>query len=331
MVSGTYFLLLLLAGLFGVSSVAAQQVSWQWDFFDVAVGAPDTVWLYGGGDVLRTTDGGRGWTRLRSASSVGADDNSPMQIQLLDAHTGWVLFDGSLLHRTTDGGRTWQVVEVKPPRPNTPYVTFLKRFQMVSPQVGFGLNSEGDLLLRTTDGGVTWRANPIQSGRVFFVELTFLDGKRGWVSGNRPGLAATDNGGQTWQALPPGPSKGGYRLQFRSTEIGWLLEFNTFRLYRTLDGGQGWQACGAVPNNAEINGFFFLTTSLGWAASDNGVVLRSTDGCASWQVIHAPISKHLRAVHFIDARNGWAAGNEDGVVKTTDGGLTWTQVQVNVP
>ena len=284
-----------------------------------------------GGRVFYTADGGRTWIVQRSSASPGANGRSPRQLQFLDAQTGWVLFDGGFLHRTTDGGRTWQAIEVKPYRPNGTAVAYLKRFQMLSSLIGFGLNDDGEVLLRTTDGGLTWRTSPIQSGHVFYVEMSFLDAKQGWVSGNGPRLAKTDNGGQSWQALPPSRPNGANRLQFRSEQTGWFLEAKALQVYRTLDSGQSWQACGAVPNDAEINDVFFLTLDLGWAASDNGIVLRTTDGCVSWQAIQTPLSYSMLTVHFVDAQNGWAAGTENGVAKTADGGLTWTPVQVNLP
>jgi photosystem II stability/assembly factor-like uncharacterized protein len=68
-----------------------------------------------------------------------------------------------------------------------------------------------------------------------------------------------------------------------------------------------------------------------------GVVVRTTDGGASWTNLPLDQSGHkpelLNALHFIDKDNGWAAGLDyegTGVVlRTTDGGASWTGAKVS--
>ena len=59
----------------------------------------------------------------------------------------------------------------------------------------------------------------------------------------------------------------------------------------------------------------------------DGLILRTTDGGATWSVIPSPTDQDLMAVHFYDADTGYIAGGTeviDGfILKTTDGGLTW--------
>ncbi len=193
------------------------------------------------------------------------------------------------------------------------------------------MSDTGTHLLRTSDGGLTWRATLIRQGEVNFRVLYFVDAKQGWVAGIKGMLAWTRDGGRTLETLPPKPVRAPIQLQFASASVGWLLDAHDFRLSRTLDGGQSWQSCQGGPATPGIRGFFFRTPTQGWAAAVGGVVLRTTDGCASWQAVQTPSTADLNAVQFLDSSTGWAVGDNDTVLKTTDGGLTWTLVPVNAP
>ena len=278
--------------------------------------------------MLGTTNGGQTWAIQRTWEKKGG---TARQMQLLDPQNGWVVYPGGYLHRTIDGGRTWQVGRVLTREPNTKSVVSLGRLFMVSPQSGFGVSDTGTELLRTSDGGLTWRAMQIREGTVNFTVLAFLDAKQGWVAGIKGMLAMTRDGGRTLESLPPAPVLAPLQMQFVSVSAGWLLDAQAFRLSHTLDGGQSWQPCQGGSATPGIRGFFFRTPTQGWAAAVGGVILRTTDGCMSWQAVQTPRTDDLNAIQFLDSSTGWAVGDNDTVLKTTDGGLTWTVVPVNVP
>lgn len=319
--------LLLLLSMLGMSPVEAQWNQEPRDYAAVVFVTPSVGWLYGG-EVLKTTDGGRTWMLQRRWEK---DGGFPQRMQFLDPQLGWVLYGSSYLHRTTDGGQTWRVIEVLTREPNTKIPVGLGRLLMVSPQNGFGVSDMGTHLLRTSDGGLTWRATLIREGVVNFSEVAFVDAKQSWVAGIKGMLSRTRDGGRTLETLPPTPVRAPLQLQFASASVGWLLDAQDFRLVRTLDGGQSWQPCQGGQVTPGIRGFFFRTPTMGWAAAVGGVVLRTTDGCASWQALQTPSTADLNAIQFLDSATGWAVGDNDTVLKTTDGGLTWTSVQVNVP
>jgi photosystem II stability/assembly factor-like uncharacterized protein len=243
-------------------------------------------------------------------------------MQFVDPQHGWVLYESSYLHRTIDGGGSWQAIRVLARDHTSSYPIGLGRLLMVSPQIGFGLGDVGTHLLRTSDGGITWHATLIRQGEVNFTALSFLDGKQGWVAGIRGMLAMTRDGGRTLHDLPATPIDTPGHMQFISATTGWTLDLQGFRMFRTTDGGQSWQACNPGQPAPVIYGFFFQSATQGWAAAVGGVVLRTTDGCATWQAIQTPSTADLNAVHFLDATEGWVAGNDGAFLKTADGGLT---------
>lgn len=61
-----------------------------------------------------------------------------------------------------------------------------------------------------------------------------------------------------------------------------------------------------------------------WIAGQDGVVLRTLDGGATWTVTSAPTTAHLRAIRFVDASVGWAVGDGGTILRTTNAGATWT-------
>lgn len=65
-----------------------------------------------------------------------------------------------------------------------------------------------------------------------------------------------------------------------------------------------------------------------WAVGGPGVILRSTDGGASWTSQDSNSVATLRAVDFADSQSGWAVGAAFGgagtIRRTADGGATWT-------
>jgi hypothetical protein len=71
--------------------------------------------------------------------------------------------------------------------------------------------------------------------------------------------------------------------------------------------------------------------SMPFSQGDGSVVLRTSDGGATWQKTDlGHISgAGLDALAFDDATHGWAVG--DMVLRTTDGGATWQDAGVDVP
>lgn len=303
------------------------------DFSDVLFVTPDVGWLMSTEDILQTTDGGQSWTVRIPYRSATAGIRFPQDLQVLDAQHAWVLYTNSRLVLTQDGGQTWQGLDVEPTvqQGNLTVKTNLRQFRMVTTERGFGVSSDGEIFLRTTDGGRTWRPQIVRTDPPGFDVVEFLDLQNGWLMGPLGLLARTSDGGQTWQPLPQSPIQNVLEARFQTRDTGWALEAAPNRLFRTTDGGQTWQRCAPGQTPPPIYGVHFRTPTLGWATADAGIILKSTDGCATWQIIQTPTSKLLVAVYFLDDLTGWAVGDDNTLLKTTDGGLTWTPVPVNVP
>jgi len=63
----------------------------------------------------------------------------------------------------------------------------------------------------------------------------------------------------------------------------------------------------------------------GWAVGDHGVIVRTTDGGASWSLQDSGVLVTLRDVWFADGVNGWAVGDFGTILRTTNGGASWVR------
>ena len=128
--------------------------------------------------------------------------------------------------------------------------------------------------------------------------------------------------------------------------------------------GQDWRQA-SVPVSADLNALVFPTPEQGWAVGNDGVILHSGDGGATWAVqldgrgIGALVTAHYQAlatahpdderwaqfaaegqrleqegadkpflgVWFTDARHGYAVGVFNLILRTDDGGNSWVPMQ----
>ncbi|MDX1911758.1 MAG: hypothetical protein SFV22_09755 [Saprospiraceae bacterium] len=67
------------------------------------------------GTLLKTTDGGRNWKKIRQGGSVGQKRKGFRSLWFVDPGRGWVVGENGIFWETRDGGATWQTVADVPP------------------------------------------------------------------------------------------------------------------------------------------------------------------------------------------------------------------------
>jgi len=72
----------------------------------------------------------------------------------------------------------------------------------------------------------------------------------------------------------------------------------------------------------------FVSATTGFLVIDDGKVLKTTDGGATWTVIRESDGSGLywKDIEFANENVGYACGSDGIIFKTTDGGATWAQV-----
>ena len=74
----------------------------------------------------------------------------------------------------------------------------------------------------------------------------------------------------------------------------------------------------------DLCGVAFTDATHGWAVGEDGTILATTDGGATWSAQSSGTSESLYDVAFTDATHGWAVGEGGTILATSDGGATWS-------
>jgi photosystem II stability/assembly factor-like uncharacterized protein len=180
----------------------------------------------------------------------------------------------------------------------------LAAVDFVSPTTGWvsaTLDSGAYAVLRTTDAGQSWtrQLTGATDQRTFY--LRFFDSRHGvlGLTGPRPAMYRTADGGNTWSRLPLSSSAYLLSMSFVDPDHGWLLRYATT------------------------------------AAGPSGELLRTDDGGVSWTDVGVPVavSDQPYRVHFVDREVGWldSASVMPVAYKSVDGGVTWRAVSLPAP
>lgn len=251
------------------------------------------------GTILSTANGGGSWRQRLSGSCTLTSD-----IAATDANHLWAAqSDGEVL-RTVDGGRHWQRVILPTANLNAGYLGAVDFVDNLNGWVVSSAGTVGDqFVFHTTDGGRTWKQQGPQGDPANLFGIDSVDGRTvvavGYACCVGPQITRSTDGGDTWTVLPSQLSSYGGR--FRAVQ--------------------------------------FATVSTGWIAGDDGALLKTTDGGATWKQ-QDPLGLYRSGatyldLSFVDAQTGWIAVSgaslESYLLRTTDGGRTWQKQPVPVP
>lgn len=89
---------------------------------------------------------------------------------------------------------------------------------------------------------------------------------------------------------------------------------------------EGWVATRIAPPKQELNTVFFLDSKSGWAGGDDGFLIRTEDGGASWTSQRVATNDAINDIYFRDKERGFLiAGN--AIFMTEDNGIRWTEAR----
>jgi photosystem II stability/assembly factor-like uncharacterized protein len=266
--------------------------------------------------ILRTSNGGLTWERL-----LEMGDESLVDVDFVDEHTGWAVGIEGQIYQTTDGGESWKVdaptawavqrdsgARVVKEGSAVLLSESIATLFFVDSKVGWaageaptgnGLEFRG-LLLGTVDGGRTWtelKDSEGQSIPFVITDLWFTDQRAGWAAGGdiekgeEDVILHTTDGGRSWQRQTTGVPQYHRAVQFVDDRRGYLVGM-------TLD------VVDDVPGPSKI--------------------LVTEDGGQTWTVAFTA-ERSFYDVHFVDAQRGWVVGERASIYFTVDGGQTWRQ------
>lgn len=278
---------------------------------------PDTGFVVGAqGTILKTTDGGLNWLNIQPPALT----SDLYDLHFWDASTGVLVGSGGLILRTADGGQTWN--------PIASGVTDALLTVSFSGSVGIA-GGTSQTIIRSQDSGNTWMV--IQTGFFggSFQGSYMLLSSNGYVAGDnaifQPFFGWSTDGGLTWDfnSFYFNGSEGDL------TDVVFLTPQNGFAtgsvfdgtgaISSTTDGGMNWST---QPFPSALFALTFPTNSVAYAVGNQGSILRSTDGGATWQSEASGIGNDLRDVAFVDTALGYAVGFNGVILKRTQPGDT---------
>ncbi len=238
------------------------------DYYGSAVADKDHAWVVGSyGTILSITDNGtkvamqRSQTRrsLFSASASGPNDCV-------------IVGERATILRTTDGGQHWEQVEA----PKGLSENLLAVTRGKDPNQLWAVGPEATLI-HSSDGGKTWVDQSLHKDETLN-GVTFLDDMNGWVVGEFGVIKKTTDGGKTWAEMDKVTDLPTY-FQNVTAQEAYLL---------------------GIPKLTEQDLYLFnsawTSPQTGYVASTGGLVLRTTDGGATWQAMRSGTENTLFAI-----------------------------------
>ncbi len=308
--------------------------TWEWIGFDGRISYNDIFTVHfvnenlgfaagARGRIIKTTDGGKNWTQYAMSYQDIAD------VQRIGKS---IFVLGESIYRSDDGGQVW--TDIAPPM-SEGYAEgsdYYKAGHFFSPDeaivIAVGRNKyDFDVVLKTEDGGQTWREINIFANFRNGNKLFFLNDSVGYIGSSDytyESIYKTTDQGETWQPVLNSPRSS--EFYFLDEQRGFALRHSA--LYQSQDGGGTWEKTYDSYNS--LNEIHFISSTVGYIAADNGVVLKTTDGGKSWENLSTEYD-HLQTISFYNEWVGLAAAEYGHLYRTFNGGKDWEKVQTPAP
>lgn len=301
----TFNLLVALAALIFIFPTDGFAQSWQtlnanslnWRFEDMHFIDTDIGWAVdGGGQILKTTDGGQTWTQQYF--------NANHYFRSLEFYNDQIGFAGTLsnsgsngeLLRTTDGGETWTNITTNFPVSIVGIcgIAIADENTIFISGVFYGFA----YIMKSLDQGNSWEYTDMGNYANGLVDIYFKDPNNGWAVGQSPqanGLRAvilgTTNGGNTWNVLAttPNTNQRAWKIQQLNDDVLYVsvedFQPTVLEYFKSTDGGESWELKTAETSDSlgTIQGIGFLNEDIGWLGGFGQLFYETLDGGETWE------------------------------------------------
>ena len=278
-----------------------------------------TAYAVGSGSiVVKTTDGGATWQRLRQ---FDIDTGFCRGLAAPDVNTVYAACQQGDVIKSTDGGTTWTQQKVAP---NAIMQDMAAHSASVVWALGLGYG-----VVRTTDG-TTWTKLSAISGNI--QHLASPDDSTAFVAVDLYNVARTTDGGATWATTPVASAADDGEIVAISTPtstVGWIATKNG-TIKRTTDGTT-WTTTGPGIS-LKANAIYATDANNAYAVfpldgtpGQIGEILHTSDGGATWTFVQVDSPAGLTRVFAADSSRVWAIGYSGTIFTSTDQGASWSE------
>ena len=288
-----------------------------------------------GGNLFETTDAGETWNLVIAGAQYALK-----QIVFADSLTGFIFSGNMNVLKTTDGGVSWNWEVLSDELPEQGFVDDCYFTNETTGFVFVIVNTPENTgnIYKTTDSGLTWSLVyddvSAYSGKfAFYNEGLGMAVCTTW--GYQMKVLQTMDGGSSWNEISQSwiPNGAANSIIYTSQTDALILGSKGM-IFRTNDGGQGWQPAYSSLFSGEIFEARFPTEEVGYVLTDAGSggvagigIKKTIDGGISWDFIYTNNwSEHLD-FSFLSPDTGFCATVDFNdtltLMKTTDGGLSF--------
>lgn len=271
----------------------------------LATPTEDVIYACTQNGLVKTTDQGQSWEEVTPAA-----DQNWASISFVDVDNGWLATTDGAVFKTTDGGANWTE-----PSPGQ----FDRPVQLHFLDADRGYAAVFRSFFETTDGGESWQELSSSAFPTNMAELDVLDAMHMVATAGNSNYYSLD-GGTTWErelTLPYAYLNRGI-CGLPDGRV-WIAGAHTQIAYSTNFGETHIDQLPGNKNQLRYIGFYDLQH--GWAAGQNGAVLRTTDGGATWEDVS--YTNETIEEGYVFGPDELLVIADNQVVRTTDGGQTW--------
>jgi photosystem II stability/assembly factor-like uncharacterized protein len=306
-------------------------LTWQWISLTGRIYAYDLSSLYffnsntgftvgARGRILKTTDGGATWNTY-SPTYIDVSD-----LSVATPTTAYATV-GNNIYKTTDRGQTWNVLGLTVGTNYAEYDVF-QTCQFFSADTGFVTASDYARIYKTYDGGANWRM--ISPTASFYDDVTcqqFLDKNTGFLAINifyGGTIVKTKDGGETWNEIWHSQFNGEvfHKIYFLDEKTGYASRYD--RLFKTTDSARTWTE---LWDDQTISSIWFINTSTGFVAGENGMLKQTLDSGRTWNNISiaSQFYDDIYTIRFFNNEVGYLTAENGIIYRTINSGNTWKQ------
>jgi photosystem II stability/assembly factor-like uncharacterized protein len=277
--------------------------------------SPTGYLLLRNGNLLRSTDSGRTWSRrtaIPDTAVSGVPGLHPTDLDFVSDSQGYAATDGGELFATSDGGSTWRTVLGLP--------WTLRSVSFPAPEVGY-VAGDAPAVFKTTDGGASWQEQdlPLDVGalrQIRCISELVCEG----VTHDGDRLVRTTDGGRSWSSLAVST------IPLRAAALptpDTVVAVGVFGV--TVVSSPGADSFAPVGGGlfGQFSGVVSSGGSTAVAYGKNGSLARTLNGGLTWQEADAPTSNNIRDVSFLSASRGYVLDSSGQLLLTLNGGNSY--------